>query len=548
MSGHFRCALLVMALGAAICSDGLQGSAAQFLPCFASPFAGAVQGLDNGASCAFLGVPFAAPPTGSLRWRPPQSLPPWTTVRDATIPPTNCSTVNFPAGTAAGIEDCLKLNIWVRDPLPATPVPVIVWIHTGAFFGASANFPGHNARRLVEETGVIVVAPQYRLGPFGFLAHAALSAEDPASGNYGLLDQRAALEWVRDNIAAFGGDPNNVTIAGTSAGGDSVALQLVSPGSRGLYHRAIVQSGTPTIQWPTHAEAAVQGAAFAAALGCTDPATVTSCLRTKTTNQVLFALGQATQQVVELPGRVYWQPVVDGIVIPAQPRELFEAGLFNHVPVMMGFTRDEGWGNFINRSFPNGVSLAQYQTWVGTEFGANAAVVLSQYPASDFPSPMEALARVVGDGQFVCGTARLARAVSDAHVPAFVYAYEHVIDDLSVGHVIHGVEGNILFGNNYVPMQFPNHVLTAEDNVLHAAMAGYWTRFAATGIPHTDPGTEVPWPIFKDPLGSGRGSNRYLVLEEHLRAVKRLSEANKCDFWDGFFLRTMLGSVPAVRN
>jgi para-nitrobenzyl esterase len=513
--------------------------------CLADAPTGPIQGADNGQSCAFLAIPFAEPPMGVLRWKPPQALAPWSTVRDATAAPpnSNCSTVNFPAGLAAGNEDCLKLNIWAPNPM-ASGAPVIVWFHTGAFFGASANFPGHNGQRLVEETGVILVAPQYRLGPFGFLAHASLAAEGAGSGNYGLLDQQAALRWVRDNIASFGGDPANVTIAGTSAGGDSVGLQLVSPASFGLFHRAIVQSGAPTIRWPTHAEAAVQGAAFATALGCTNPAAVASCMRSKSRNDVLFALNQATQQVGEILGRVYWQPVVDGVVVPAQPRALFEAGLFHQVPVMMGFTRDEGWGSFITRTFPS-VSLSQYESWVATEFGANAAGVLSQYPAVDFPSPMEAMARVVGDGQFVCETARLARAVSDAHVPAFVYSYEHVIDDLSVGHVIHGVEGNILFGNNYVPQQFPSHVLTAEDNVLHAAMAGYWTRFAATGKPHTDPVTEVPWPIFKDPLGNGIGSNRYLVLERHIRASRRLSEGGSCDFWTGLYLRTMLGSVPA---
>jgi para-nitrobenzyl esterase len=449
----------------------------------------------------------------------------------------------MPAGTAGGDEDCLKLNIWVPNPPPFRS-PVIVWFHTGAFFGASANFPGHIGRRLAEETGVIVVTPQYRLGPFGFLAHAALASEQAGSGNYGLLDQQLALRWVRDNIASFGGDPDNVTIAGTSAGGDSVGLQLVSPGSFGLFHRAIIQSGTPTIKWPTHAEAAVQGAAFANALGCTNPATVASCMRSKTRVEVLFALNQATQQVSEIPGRVYWQPVVDGIVIPAQPRSLFEANLFHQVPIMMGFTRDEGWGNFITRSFPN-LTLAQYQSWVAIEFDTDAAAVLSQYPAADFPSPAEAMARVVGDGQFVCETDRLAGVVSDAHVPAFVYSYEHVIDDLSVGHVIHGVEGNILFGNPYVPQQFPSHVLTAEDNVLHAAMAGYWTRFAATGKPHTDPVTEVPWPTFKDSLGNGNGSNRYLTLDRQIRANRRLGATGNCEFWSGFYLRTMLGSVPA---
>ena len=231
--------------------------------CAVTTGTGDVQGLDAGASCAFLGIPYAAPPTGALRWKPPQPAAPWAAPLLATTPPSNCPQVLTPALVLpSGNEDCLKLNIWVRDPFPASPAPVIVWLHTGSFFGASANFPSHNGRRLAEETGAIVVAPNYRLGPLGFLVHNALAAEDPArpvSGNYGLLDQRAALQWVRDNIAAFGGDPNNVTLAGTSAGADSVGMHLVSPGSGGLFHRAIIESGTPTIRWPSHEESTAQG-------------------------------------------------------------------------------------------------------------------------------------------------------------------------------------------------------------------------------------------------------------------------------------------------
>ena len=225
--------------------------------CAATTGAGNVEGLDRGASCEFLGIPYAAPPIGALRWKAPQPAAPWDATLMVKTPPSGCPTVNEPAGTLAGNEDCLRLNVWVRDPFPPQPAPVIVWLHTGSFFGTYANFASHNGRRLAEETGAIVVAPNYRLGPLGFLVHNALAAEDPAhpvSGNYGLLDQRAALQWVRENIAAFGGDPDNVTLAGTSAGADSVGLHLVSPASAGLFHRAIIESGTPTIRWPSHAE------------------------------------------------------------------------------------------------------------------------------------------------------------------------------------------------------------------------------------------------------------------------------------------------------
>jgi len=438
------------------------------------------------------------------------------------------------------------LNIWVTDPPPSKPAPVIVWLHTGAFYAASANFPSHNGQRLAEETGVIVVAPNYRLGPFGFLTHNALAAEDPAypsSGNYGLLDQRAALAWVRDNIDRFGGDPGNVTLAGTSAGAESVGLHLVSPGSSGLFHRAIVESGSPTVRWMTHAEGTTQGDAFAAALGCTDPTQVLACMRSKTRDQVLLALSQDDWQVAEPPGKVFWHPVVDGIEIPDQPRFLFEAGVFNRVPTIIGTNRDEGV-TFSTRSFSAGVSLAQYEAWAVDEFGSYSPMVLANYPAADFASPMDAMARVVGDGQFSCEARRLARAISETETPTFLYLYEYEIDDVFLDRVIHGVESNIIFGNNYAPPRFPNHVLDAVDLAIHGAMAGYWTRFAATGNPNNDNDSVVRWPAFKDPKGQGRGSNKYVVFGTPIGDDKRPRE-EQCDFWEPFFLRTMLGELPA---
>ena len=316
----------------------------------------------------------------------------------ATAAPLGCPSLNA-AGTPGGDEDCLKLNVWVRDPFPTQPAPVIVWLHTGSFVSASANFASHNGRRLAEETGAIVVAPNYRLGPLGFLVHSALAAEDPAhpvSGNYGLLDQRAALEWVRENIAAFGGDPNNVTLAGTSAGADSVGLHMVSPGSAGLFHRAIIESGTPTIRWPSHAESASQGDDLANALGCTDRATVASCLRTRTFQQLLLALPLSTQQVITAPGRVHWNPVVDGLELPDQPRLLLAAGQFHQVPTIVGFTRDEGAG-FVPRTFPAGVTLSSTERGWLTNSAPTDAAVLGMYPAADYPLPGDAMARLLGD-------------------------------------------------------------------------------------------------------------------------------------------------------
>jgi para-nitrobenzyl esterase len=513
--------------------------------CFMTLANGDVQGQDLGASCAFRGIPYAESPAGTNRWKPPTPAAPWATTLQATAPPSTCPSIGA-TGSPGGNEDCLKLNIWVAKSSLGRSVPVIVWLHTGGFVASSANFASHDGRRLAEETGVIVVAPNYRLGPLGFLVHAALDAEDPAhpsSGNYGLMDQRAALRWVRDNIAQFGGDPDRVTLAGTSAGADSVGLHLVSPASAGLFHRAIIESGTPTTRWPAHDEVLSRGDSFAAALGCTDTVAVLACMRAKSAAAVLQALPLASQQPLEQPSRAYWLPVVDGIEIPDQPRWLIAAGLFHHVPTILGTNRDEGWG-FVLRSFSSGATLTQYEDWIDTEFGADATVVRGTYPATAFVSPTEAMSRVVGDAQFVCETRRLSRLLERTGTPVYLYSYEYEIAVLSADHVIHGVESNIIFGNNYTPNQFPSHPLDAADTALHHAMAGYWTRFAAGENPNTDDAAVVHWPAFKHPTGRGRGADKYLAFDTTIAEGLRPHEA-QCDALEPLFLRTLLGEVPA---
>jgi para-nitrobenzyl esterase len=538
---------LLVAITVTLSADANVGTTAgSSVTCLVATTAGDVEGLDLGTSCAFLGIPYAASTAGANRWKPPQTRAPWApAIHQAKTNSPNCGQVQQPA-TAIGFEDCLFLNIWTRDTAPSQPAPVLVWLHTGAFTGASANFAGTNGRRFAETTGIVVVAPNYRVGSLGFLAHDALAAEDPAhptSGNYGLLDQQAALRWVRDNIAHFGGDPNNVTIAGTSAGGASVGLQLVAPASAGLFHRAVIESAYPTTRWTAHDEYVENGEAVATALGCVDAATVPSCMRSKSMAAVLLAQPVATQQVVSQPGRITWEPNVDGVVLPGQPRELFAGGQWHQVPTIVGANRDEGWGAFITRSFPT-VSLLEYETWIAGEFGDAASAVLAHYPAADYSSPQEAMARLVGDGQFVCEARRLARIISGSPSGrVYLYSYEYEIDALSIDHVNHGSESNILFGNNYAPPIFPAHVLTGADLSLHAAMAGYWARFAATG----DPGglDEQRWIRYGEPSGR-RGARRdHLILDTLIRRGDDLRE-EACDFWDELFLRSMLASVPAT--
>jgi para-nitrobenzyl esterase len=542
--------LSIAAALALVLGFSMREARTQSTSCFISTSNGAVQGVDRGASCAFFGIPYGASTADARRWRPPQPADPWApAILNATAAP-NCPGFNAATGLPQGSEDCLKLIIWTPDPLPATPAPVLIWLHPGAFVAASANLAAANGQRFAEETGTIVVAANYRLGPFGFLAHAALSAEDAAyqsSGNYGLLDQRAAFAWVRDHVAAFGGDSDRVTIFGSSAGALSVGLHLVSPGSSGLFHQAIIQSGPPTIRWRTREEAERQGDRFATTLGCLDPLRVVACMRSRTRDQVLNALPIGSDQILE-GQRVQWSPVVDGLELSDQPRTLFESGAFARVPLMIGTNRDEGWV-FVDRSFPNLLTREQFDATLATEFAADAAAIESMYPASDAGTPEEAslrrketLAAIVGDAEYACETRRVARLVERTGTPVFQYSFEYVVDPVAGDRSIHGLEVNLLFGNNFGAPS--NYVLSDADREFSRAMAGYWARFAARATPNADDDAVVHWPAFKHPTGPGRGPDKHLVLDAPVREGMRLREV-ACDFWEPYDLRTMTGAVPA---
>jgi para-nitrobenzyl esterase len=435
--------------------------------------------------------------------------------------------------------------VWTPNPVPAYDAPVIVWFHPGSFVNASANFAPQNGEKLAALTGAIVVAPNYRLGPFGYLRQAALAGEDSAAGNYGFLDQRAALVWVRDHIAAFGGDPGKVTIAGQSAGAHSVSLHLVSPGSNGLFHRAILQSGYATYRWRTAAEAESQGDEFTATLACTDgdEALLLACLRTKSRDQILLADAPALFEQFNETGRTQWTPVVDGFEIPDQPRFLYEQGAFSRVPIILGATRDEGW-TFVQRSFPAGLTTEQYEAAIDAEFGIDAPSILARYPVGDFASARDALARIVGDLEYACEARRLARLVERTRTPVFLYSFDYEVDAVVLDRVVHGLDVNFVFGNNFGPPLFPSYALNPTERAFSQTIRDYWSRFAASGNPKTDDPAVVHWPLFTRPSGGGRGVDKHLVLDLLIHEGERLREG-QCDFWEPYFFRSVSGSVPA---
>jgi carboxylesterase type B len=234
--------------------------------------------------------------------------------------------------------------------------------------------------------------------------------------------------------------------------------------------------------------------------------------------------------------------VVDGLDIPDQPRRLYESGAFNRVPLIIGTTRDEGW-IYVDRSFPAGLTEAQYEAAVAAEFGAaDAPALLDRYPAASFPSPKHALSQMAGDVEMVCEARRVARLVERTGTPVYLYSFEREVDAVVPDQVIHGLDRNFVFGNNYGPPS--NYVLNADDLSLFGAIAGYWTRFAGTGDPSG--GSDVHWPAYKHPTGAGRGADKYLILDWPVREDKRLREA-QCDFWEPFFLGSIAdGPVPAA--
>jgi para-nitrobenzyl esterase len=486
---------------------------------------GDVQGATVEQTRQFLGIPFAAPPTGPLRWRPPAPAIPWQTVLQANAFAPSCAQLGSVQGPASDNEDCLYLNVWTPDPAPSKPLPVMVWFHGGGNQQGAAGdpvpFPGvaghfYDAHVLAQERGVVVVTINYRLNVFGFFAHAALAGEDaghPYAGNQGLLDQRAALQWVRANIVAFGGNPKKVTIFGESAGSQDVCLQVASPGSKKLFHRAISESGGCTTRTPTAAEAAATATAFANDVGCGDAGDQLACLRALPAATLVDATQAEGGFIAAGFG---FGPVVDGGFLPDQPRTLFDDGRFAKVPYILGSNSDEGT-LFLLGTTPV-TTEAQYLARLTAQFGPLASQVAAVYPASSYPTPQDALARVVGDSILVCSTYDTAKRAAAGGARAYLYnfAREIPIDILQQAglRAFHGAEIVYVFGSIAPP--------APEDGTLGETIRGYWTRFARSGNPNGK--GALKWPRYKDKSDKRMNLD---VQPSVLTAFRR----PECEFW-----------------
>ncbi len=481
------------------------------------PVRGVVGSSEGRGFRVFQGIPYAAAP---VRWQPPTAPARWTGVRDATKPGLRCiqDTRADPDFGLATSEDCLNLTVWTpAGATPKTRRPVMVWIHGGGFFNGSSDI--YNARRLATRGDIVVVTINYRLGALGFLAHPALAGADGAVGNYGLADQQAALRWVRDNIAVFGGDPAKVTIAGESAGAMSGCDHLGAPESHGLFGGASLQSGPCGAQTARPAAERIS-AGYAAQIGCGKPVTAAKCLRDLPVTRLESGPGYARIGTNFLTG-----PVTGTQRLPAGLPAVVGTGVPARVPVLIGSTADE-FTVFVATTFLRRGRLPAYRSMLTDTFGSEAPAVAANYPPSRFDGVGPAYAAAVGDGVFACPIDSLANGLAGRQP---VYAYEFsdrtapapepmraVPFALGAGHAL---ELRYLFDMGGAPP------LNVAQRALADQMIAYWSRFVATGAP--DVAGQPAWPRL-DPQRPQR-----LSLQTGAPVVVGdFAERHQCGFWD----------------
>jgi para-nitrobenzyl esterase len=518
-------ALTIPAVGATAAHAGTAASGSITAPVVTTS-GGAVRGTTAGTVDEFLGIPYAAPPVGSLRWRPPAAAASWRGVRDATQFGSSCPQDQvraenpfLPLGTIS--EDCLYLNVYA-PPVSSNDQggrPVLVWIHGGGLVQDGAR--NYDGAKLAAD-GTVVVTINYRLGALGFLAHPALASRPGgAAGNYGLMDQQAALRWVQRNIAQFGGNPGNVTIAGQSAGGLSVLAQMVSPGARGLFQRAIVQSGTFALNQRPLAAAEAAGQTFATAVGC--PAQTAACLRNAPVSALVSKFG------TEIPG------VVDGSVLTQPIGTALASGQFARVPVINGITHDEellfvaGLGITVSQgtNVPLAAPLdnsADYQADIASALGVSAtraAAIATEYPFSTNPPAFVPFSVLVSDASFACPALQVDRWIAARGVPTYAYQFNDDNAPVNIlgktlGVATHGAELPYLFDQPATPV-----TLDTGQQALAASMRTDWASFAGTGNPSS---RALPWPSFN-------GTRVLSLVPLQSQVTTDFAAAHNCSFW-----------------
>lgn len=470
---------------------------------------GLIEGVpgETAGTTIYRGIPFAAPPTGDLRWQEPQPVKPWSGVRSGKDFGASCMQTNYPEGslyrTELGpvSEDCLTLNVWTTAKQSGAKLPVMVWIHGGALTRGAGSIALYDGAALARK-GVVVVTINYRLGAFGFLAHSELSAESKhhSSGNYGLLDQVAALEWVKRNISAFGGDPSKVTIFGESAGSWSVNCLMASPLAKGLMHRAIGESGAFFSTMKKLSEAETAGAKLGDV----------KSLRAKSAEEILKTTFPAASQ----------GPVVDGHFLPAEIRTVFAEGKQNDIPLLAGFNADEATA-FV----PAKVNLKQLTAMASQNYKDLAPDYLKAYRVESDSDATRALLEAFRDQTFGWNTRAWGRAANTTgHHPAYLYFFSRVPPGPTAEKygAYHASEIAYAFQNLG---KLGTHSFEDADRQLSETMSQYWVNFAKSGDPN---GPGLPkWPAYK------KDEDTWLELGTPIRPRPALHK-EKLDFFDRF--------------
>ncbi|NQU16950.1 MAG: carboxylesterase family protein [Candidatus Saganbacteria bacterium] len=475
---------------------------------------GPVSGIIDDGISTYLGIPYAKPPVGDLRWRTPQKVSPWKVTRKCLEFGPACPQPNY-LEVGRTNEDCLYLNVWTPAKSSKEKLPVMVFIHGGAFTVGSAaekDYDGANFARL----GVVFVSINYRLGPFGFLSHPLLSKDSAngVSGNYGLMDQSAAIKWVSKNISAFGGDPENVTIIGESAGSISVNLQMIMPASKGLFKRVIAESGGPYglgYLFPnadgSMDKALKVGEKFSKAL----KANTLKDMRRKTSDEILaafdFSLGPISRGMK-------FGPVFDGFTIPGDPKKLFAEGKQGDLQILIGSNTDEG------NLFYKKMSLKEYKGWIKSRFKGFDDEVFAMFPAKDDQDVREAFNKLLTAAMFSEPARFAVRCGEKNKTKNYLYKFTRVPNTAMAKKMgsYHSVELPYVFGHLKKEQGYNDY-----DIKLSNIVRKYWTNFAKSGNPN---GRRLPyWPEYK------RKTDQNLELGSKIRIKKNLLK-KECDLID----------------
>lgn len=495
----------------------LQALSAQVAPVVETQ-QGRVRGRTDGTVDRFLGLPFAAPPVGDLRWKPPAEPVSWTGIRNALRLPDSCVQMKRKGGVE-GSEDCLYLSVYRPAHLEAEAKrPVLVFIHGGSNQRGSGS--EYDPSEMVARAGLLVVTINYRLNVFGFLALPTLDAEmgGPASGNFGFQDQQAALHWVRSNISAFGGDAGNVTVAGESAGAIDICAHLAAPGSASLFDKAVMESGYCPAA--THDEALAVSAKVTDAVGCSDA----GCLRSKPAAELIKAVPLS---VVPGGGQGFnASPNSGNALLPLAPSEAVSSGQWNQKPVLIGSNHDEmalfALPLLLSKQVKLPLTQAGYQALITTQFQESGPRILSEYPVEDFPSPFLAYADVLTDlSPLGCGVTAMTQNFSGQTL-TFRYEFSDqrapFLGPITIG-AYHGAELQYLFGMKRLPGP-----RTGAQRQLARQMQQYWANFALSGDPNGD--GLAYWPVYDN------DARRVLVLKPEGSAVETdFDTRHHCAFW-----------------